>query len=151
MWLAKEILVLFFVTSDCPISNGYAPDIQRLCADYRSRGVACSLVYEDPDIDPAAVRKHLEAYRYGGIPHTIDRDRTIARRVNASVTPQAVVIDAKGDLRYRGRIDNRYADFGKPRRVVTLHDLRDALDAVLAGRPVAHAETPAVGCFIAGR
>jgi hypothetical protein len=148
---AGKANVLLFVSSDCPISNGYAPDIQRLCAESTPRGIACSLVYEDVTIDTAAVRKHLDEYRYAGIPAIIDHDRSIAKRANASVTPQAVVIDADGAIRYRGRIDNRYADLGKRRRVVTMHDLGDALDAVLAGRAVAAAETTALGCFIAGR
>jgi hypothetical protein len=81
----------------------------------------------------------------------IDRDRTLAHRARASVTPEAVLIDSKGEIRYRGRIDNRYVDFGKPRRVVTTFDLRDALEAVLAGKSVAHPETTAVGCYIAPR
>jgi hypothetical protein len=143
--------VLLFVTSDCPISNGYAPDIQRLCAEYKARGVSCSLLYEDATIEAAAVRKHLADYRYRGIAVAIDDGAAVARQVNATVTPQAVVIDAKGDVRYRGRIDNRYVDLGKSRRVVTDHDLRDALDAVIAGRPVANVETTPVGCFIASR
>ena len=143
--------VLLFVTSDCPISNGYAPDIQRLCAEYKERGVSCSLIYEDATIEVAAVRKHLADYRYRGIAAAIDDRATVAREVNATVTPQAVVIDANGAVRYRGRIDNRYVDFGKSRRVVTERDLKDALDAVIAGRAVAHAETTPVGCFIANR
>lgn len=140
--------VLFFVSSDCPISNGYAPDVQRLCAQYGPRGVRCSLVYEDLDIDATAVRKHLDEYRYRGMSAAIDRDRTIAGRARASVTPEAVLIDARGEIRYRGRIDNRYADLGKRRRVVTVHDLREALDAVLAGKRVPHPETTALGCHI---
>jgi AhpC/TSA family len=148
---AKNAAVLFFVTSDCPISNGYAPAIQQICRDRRARGVDCALVYEDAEIAPAGVRRHLEEFGYRGIPATIDRDRTIADRVRATVTPQAVVVDATGELRYRGRIDNRYADLGMPRRVVTIHDLQNALDAVIDGRPVEHPETPALGCFIAGR
>jgi hypothetical protein len=143
--------ILFFVTSDCPISNGYAPAIRQICGTNRARGIDCSLVYEDVEIAPDGVRRHLEEFGYRGIPATIDRDRTIADRARATVTPQAVVVDAAGEVRYRGRIDNRYADFGKPRRVVTIHDLQNALDAVVAGRPVENAETPALGCFIAGR
>lgn len=81
----------------------------------------------------------------------IDRDRTIAGRAKASVTPEAVLVDARGEIRYRGRIDNRYVDLGKPRRVVTVHDLREALDAVLAGKPVPHPETTALGCHIVSR
>ena len=143
--------VLVFVASDCPISNGYAPEIQRICRDYRTRGVACSLVYEDMSIDAARVRAHRQAYGYKDIAAVIDADGAIAKRAKATVTPQAVIVGPGGIVKYRGRIDNQYAALGKPRRVVTAHDLRDSLDALLAGRPVAHAETEAFGCFIASR
>lgn len=142
------LVLLFFVTSDCPIANGYAPEIQRVCRDYRADGVTCSLVYEDADISDAAVRRHVAEYRYGGLRTVVDRDRAIARRSGASVTPEAVLIDGAGKIRYRGRIDDKYVDVGKPRRVVTVHDLRDAIDAVLAGRPVARPATTALGCHI---
>jgi AhpC/TSA family len=140
--------VLLFVASDCPISNGYAPEIQRICRDYSTKGVACSLVYEDVSIDASRVRAHRDAYGYKNMPAVIDGDRAIAERAKAAVTPQAVVVGKDGNVKYRGRIDNQYAALGKPRRVVTVHDLRDALDAVLAGRAVAHPETEALGCFI---
>jgi hypothetical protein len=140
--------VLFFVASDCPISNGYAPEIQRICRDYAKRGVACSLVYEDVSIDARHVRTHRDTYGYKEMPAVIDGERTIAERAKASVTPQAVVVGRDGLVRYRGRIDNQYAALGKPRLVVTVHDLRDALDAVLAGHVVAHPDTEALGCFI---
>jgi AhpC/TSA family len=140
--------VLVFVSSDCPISNGYAPDVQEACAAYASKGVSCTLVYEDTQIDVAGVRAHQREYRYRGIPAVIDADRAVARRAKATVTPQAVVIDAKGLVRYRGRIDNKYATLGTTRRVVTVHDLNESVDAVLAGRPVLHPETEPLGCFI---
>lgn len=66
----------------------------------------------------------------------------------ATVTPEAVVVDRNGEIRYRGRIDNFYADLGKPRQQITQHDLADALNAVLAGKPVLHPETKALGCYI---
>jgi hypothetical protein len=143
--------VLVFVASDCPISNGYAPEIQRICRDYRARGVACSLVYEDMSIDAARVRAHRSAYGYKDVAAVLDGDGAIAKRAGATVTPQAVIVGPAGVVKYRGRIDNQYAALGKPRRVVTVHDLRDALDAVLAGRPVSHPDTEAFGCFIARR
>jgi hypothetical protein len=151
--------VLVFVARDCPISNGYAPAIQRLCREYASRGVRCTLVYEDRENTPSAIREHLQEYGYsrlrppgyGGqadIDTIADGDGRIARRAGASVTPEAIVVDTRGAIRYRGRIDNRYAALGKPRRHVTSHDLRDALEAVLAGRPVARARSTALGCYI---
>jgi len=145
---AGKTNVQFFISSDCPISNSYAPEIQRLCNDYSSKGVGCSLVYEDVGLDTTAMRKHLNEYRYGAMPAVIDSNRKLATRVKATVTPEAVVIDSRGEIRYRGRIDNFYAALGKPRQQVTVHDLRDALDAVLAGKPVPNQETKALGCYI---
>ena len=140
--------VLLFVASDCPISNGYAPEIHRLCGEYRRKGISCALVYEDEAIDVAAVRTHRESFDYRDIPAVIDRAHAIAAAAHATVTPQAVVVAARGEVKYRGRIDNRYEQLGRPRRVVTIHDLRDALDAVSAGRTVVRPVTEPVGCFI---
>jgi hypothetical protein len=95
------------------------------------------------------VRTHLREYRYSGIPAAVDRARTIAKRAGATITPQAVVVDRAGQIRYRGRIDNFYAALGKPRQQVTERDLRDALDAIVGGRPVAKPDTQALGCRIA--
>lgn len=142
--------IVFFVATDCPISNAYAPEIQRVCREYDSKGVRCTLAYEDERIDPAAVRKHMDAFAYRGIPATIDTSRSLARKAGASITPQATLIDSHGQVRYRGRIDNLYAALGKPRQHVTSHDLVDALEAVLAAKPVAEPHTEPVGCFITG-
>ena len=137
-----------FITSDCPISNYYAPTIQQLCRDAGRKGLSCRLVYEDVDFDDARMRSHLSAYGYSDIPATIDRDRSIARRAGATVTPQAVLWDSHGNVRYRGRIDNRYESLGKPRRVVTERTLQNAIDAVLAGKAVNPSAAPALGCTI---
>ena len=147
---------VFFIATDCPISNWYAPTIQQVCREYSGRGVDCTLVYEDVDLGASpkplddSVRKHLEEYRYGAaFPATVDRTRAVAKRAKATVTPSVVLVDRAGDIRYRGRIDNAYADLGKPRQRVTSHELRDALEAVTTGRRVATPETEAVGCYIA--
>src|SRR5262245_11558599 len=149
----RSASVIFFVATDCPISNSYAPEIQRVCRDYGPRGVSCSLMYEDVDSGPPArldgdVRKHLQDYRYTGIPAAVDRARAVAKHAKASITPQVVAVDRTGAIRYRGRIDNFYAALGKPRQQVTEHDLRDALDAVLAGKKVQTPKTEAFGCYI---
>jgi hypothetical protein len=143
--------VLLFVTSDCPISNAYAPELQRICSDYRSGGIGCTLVYEDPAIDPAGVRTHAAEYALTGITAVIDADGTLAARTNATVTPQAIVVDPRGATRYSGRIDNLYAALGKRRPQATEFDLRNALDALLAGRDVRPERTEALGCYIERR
>jgi hypothetical protein len=140
--------VLFFISSDCPISNSYAPTIQKICAGYENQGVRCTLLYEDIGVDRRSITKHLDEFAYRGIPAAIDADQKIATYAKATVTPEAVVVDRNGETRYRGRIDNFYADLGKPRQQVTQHDLADALNAVLTGKPVLHPETRALGCYI---
>src|SRR5678816_3696929 len=92
--------VLVFVASDCPVSNGYAPEIQRICRDYRAKGVACSLVYEDVAIDQARVRAHRDEYGYKDIAAVTDGDRAIAERARATVTPQAVIVGPAGNVKY---------------------------------------------------
>jgi thiol-disulfide isomerase/thioredoxin len=146
---------VFFIATDCPISNWYAPTIQQVCREYAARGVDCTLVYEDVDLGTSpkplddSVRKHLEEYRYGAtFPAAVDRTRTVAKRAQATITPSVVLVDRGGSIRYRGRIDNAYADLGKPRQRVTSHELRDALEAVTTGRRVATPATEAVGCYI---
>lgn len=140
--------VLFFITNDCPIANSYAPEIQRICADYANKGVSCTLVYADLQLDSATIRKHREDFGYAAIPYVQDARHKLSAATGATITPEAVVVDPHGKVLYRGRIDNFYAGLGKPRRQVTEHDLRNALDEVLAGKPVTHPQTQAVGCYI---
>ena len=138
---------------DCPIANRYAPEIVRLSDLFSPQGVAFWLVYADPPPDAQAIRAHLRAY---GLPDQALRDpeHALVRAAGARVTPEAVVFipDPGGPkLVYRGRIDDRYQDFGRMRPSATVHDLEDALTAVLSGRTVARSEAPAVGCFITKR
>ena len=140
--------VLFFLSTECPISRSYAPEIQRICRTYAAGGVACQLIYEDLPLTADTVRQHLIEFGYRTIPAAIDGTGIVANSVGAMITPQAVIVDRAGQLRYRGRIDDFHVDLGKARRQVTRHDLTLALDEVLAGKHVTHPETPAVGCYI---
>ena len=146
---AGSAAVLFFITNDCPIANSYAPEIQRICGNYAAKGVSCTLVYSDLSLDAAAIRKHHQEFGYPEtIPAVRDTAHRLADETGAKITPEAVVVGKGGKVLYRGRIDNFYAGLGKPRRQVTEHDLRQALDEVLAGKPVTNPQTQAVGCYI---
>jgi hypothetical protein len=144
----RRAQVLFFLSTECPISRFYASEIRRMCSVYASKGVGCGLVFEDLPHNPASVRQHLQEFGYRNLPAAIDVSYRVARKAGAVVTPQAVVLDKTNSIRYRGRIDDYYADLGKPRRQTTQRNLADALDAVLAGRAVTIPEAPAVGCAI---
>jgi hypothetical protein len=141
--------VLLFARSDCPISNRYAPEWQRIHASFASRGVEFWLVYPDPDEPLEVIRKHLEEYGHPGRP-VRDPQHAFVRLTEAKVTPEVAVFTAAGDLVYVGRIDDRFVDFGKARAAATRHDLVDALEATLDGKPVAEPRTRAIGCFIPG-
>lgn len=140
--------VLFFVTHDCPISNYYSHEIRRICDQYASRHTICALVYVDPTISDADARRHATEYGHGSYEKIVDRKHELVAATGATITPEAVVIRSDETMAYRGRIDNAYAGVGRPRTVVNEHDLRDALDAVLSGKPVPKPETDPVGCYI---
>ena len=144
---ARSAEVLLFLAVDCPISNAYAPEISRIVAGYDGRPVGFNAIYTDPALSEADARRHASEYR---LPLTVrmDSDQAWARRVGATTTPEAAVLDATGRVAYLGRINNLYYDFGKRRSVATQHDLRNAIDAVLDGRNVEHARVPAIGCEI---
>src|SRR3954451_3414485 len=75
-----------------------------------------------------------------------DKDVALATRIGASVTPEAVVLDDRGRVRYRGRIDDQFAARQKRNATPGTHELRDAIAAVLAGREVTRPYVEAVGC-----
>lgn len=139
--------VLVFTTTDCPISNRYAPEIKRLAARFHDRGVRFSLVYPVPGDTSAVVRKHLAAFAFD-LPAVRDTAQELVQMTGVTVTPEVAVIDPRGRVIYRGRIDDRWVDFGKDRPAPTTRDLENALDAVVGGKPVAVAETRAVGCIL---
>jgi AhpC/TSA family len=143
-----HVEALFFVTNDCPISNYFAHEIRRICDAYAKRGAGCALVYTDPTMTDEQAHKHSAEYGHGDYPKIVDRNHDLVKAAGAAINPTAVLITSDGKIAYRGRIDNSYAAIGVQRRVVTEHDLRDALDAVIAGRPVAKPETEPIGCYI---
>jgi hypothetical protein len=135
---------LFFITSDCPIANSFAPEIKRIAAEYRSR-MDFSLVYTDLRQTVGDARRHASEFGYE-IGVRLDEGRVLSRRYGVTVTPEAVVLGGDGARVYRGRIDDRYLAPGQYRLQPTTRELRDAIEAVLAGRPVPVAETKAAGC-----
>jgi ribosomal protein L35AE/L33A len=144
-----KAIVFLFTSTDCPISNRYAPEVRRLADTYGTKGVVFRLIYPNPAETVAAIREHMAAFQYAGAAEALrDPQHALVKLAGATVTPEAAVY-AGGRFAYRGRIDNRYVELGVERPAATQRDLADALSAVLAGKPVAAATTQAVGCYIA--
>jgi peroxiredoxin len=146
-WREKRAVVLFFVMTDCPLANGYVPEMNRIRAEYGSRGVALYAIQTDNTIPDADVRKYVKDFGYT-FPVLHDPKLTLARFTGATVSPQVAVLSPAGDVLYLGRIDNKVEDISKPRYAATEPELRNALDAVLAGKAPKVARTRAVGCSI---
>jgi thiol-disulfide isomerase/thioredoxin len=146
-WTQAHAVVIFFVTTDCPLSNGYAPEMNRIEQAYAPRGVRVYAVQGDTTIADEEVRRHAREFAYR-FPVLLDPQQILSRYTGATITPEVAVLSGEGELLYLGRIDNRVEDFGKTRLQATEFDLRDALESVLAGRPVPHPRTHAIGCAI---
>ncbi len=144
---SAKATALFFVLSDCPISNQLAPEIQRIQADYDGQGVRFFLVYLDPDAKPDRIREHRRSFFGDCCPALLDASRELTRKAGATITPEAAVFSPAGKLLYRGRINDLYAALGKKRPAPSVHDLRRALDETLAGKPVRVPRTQAIGCY----
>jgi hypothetical protein len=95
----------------------------------------------------ADVRKHLADFKYD-LPAIQDADHVLVEKAGATIVSEAAVFSKDGELKYRGRVDDLYAALGKPRQQVTKRDLRNALDALIAGRNAPDPRTQAFGCFI---
>ncbi len=146
-WQKASAVVLYFITTDCPVSNSYVPEMNRIARDYESRGVRFYGVIADTDTALGAVRKHVQDFGYT-FPVLLDPRQTLVKLTGAGVTPEAALLTHGGEMKYLGRIDNRVESFSVHRQQATQHELRDALDAVLAGKQPAKAAAPAVGCTI---
>ena len=139
--------VFFFYLHDCPICNAYAPEIGRICADYAGKGFTFYIVQTDAQLSADAALKHARDYALP-CPILMDGTERLARKCGASITPQVAIVNAEGAVVYVGRIDDLYADYGKRRSEASVHDLRDALTAIIANKAVPVAKGVAVGCFI---
>ena len=144
-WRDRRAVVLLFLGTECPISNGLAPEMARLAAAYGPRGVAFLGVHPDPDVTAEVAARHAAEYRLR-FPILLDPAQELTGQSGVTATPEAVVLDADRRIRYRGRIDDRYAEPGKGRAEPTTRDLVAALDAILAGKAPRVAETKPVGC-----
>ena len=144
---SASAVVLFFLAPECPISQGYVPEMNRIARAYAARGVRVFGVQSDPAASEAEVHRHVAEYKYE-FPVLNDRGQRLVDHTGATVTPEAVLMTRAGALLYRGRIDNRSVSLGVRRPQATQFDLRSAVDAALAGHATSFTRTTAIGCSI---
>jgi len=142
-----EVLVVIFSSNRCPTAKAYASRLRALDADLASRGVQLILLnsndphlYPDESLEGMVERASADGYTF---PYLVDEGQRLARYWGPTCTFHAFVLDRDRRLRYEGRFDNARLE-----ERVTSHDLRDAIEAVLAGREVAVTQTRAFGCSL---
>lgn len=139
--------VYVFLSDTCPICQASTLTLRQLHAEYAAQGIEFVGVFPEPELRPADLILFQKEYQLP-FPVRLDEGQQLARRFQARITPEVVVAAPDGRVLYQGRIDDSYAALGQRRIVVQHHELRDALAAVAAGRPVALPRTEAVGCLI---
>ncbi len=138
----KNGSVLIFISVQCPVSNAYNERMEKLARDYSAKGI--SVIGINANVtEPAEVVKAHAAEKHLTFAILKDPGNKIADRLAANATPEAYFLDANNKLLYHGRIDNSRDAAG-----VTANDLRDALDAALAGKAIAKPTAKAFGCSI---
>jgi hypothetical protein len=123
------------LSGSCPIAARYRPVLDRLRGDYPS----VTFLGVVPDELPPTEQS---------FPVLLDPRFDLTRQLGAAMTPEAFVFDRQGKLQYRGRIDDRYVDFGKARPQAAREDLREAIEDLQAGRKVKVSRRRGVGCFL---
>jgi hypothetical protein len=139
--------VWIFTTTECPIANRYVPEIKRLADKFAPLGVKFTMVYPVPSDTDDLVKAHLAKFQIG-LPSTRDPGFALVRHSKVTVTPEVAVVDELNRVLYRGRIDDRFVDFGKERMEPTTRDLENALSAIAGGKPVPVSTTNAAGCYL---
>jgi peroxiredoxin len=141
-YLGRKGIVVMFIATQCPVSNAYNTRMVDLYNLYTPKGIVFLAINSNKQESIAEIAEHSTKHGFQ-FPVLKDWKNVIADKFDAQVTPETYLIDSTGVLRYHGRIDDE-----RVLSKVTRHDLRDALDAYLEGKPILRRDTKAFGCTI---
>jgi peroxiredoxin len=142
----KGLVIVYFMGTDCPISNLYLKDLADLAKRYEKQGVQIVGIQANAGITPARAAEHARQFKVA-FPVLIDAGQRVARQFGATRTAEVFVLDRLRSVRYHGEIDDRYGYTFK-RGEPTRRELEQAVQELLAGKPVSVAETTPRGCLI---
>ena len=142
-----DVHVLVFTSHECPIANAYAPTLQALQAEWANQShVRLFLLHVDPDLSLEQARQHALDYQLPGTV-LLDPEQAAASACGATITPEAVVLTAAGQL-YRGRIDDQWRKLGSRAPAASSRDLAEAVALALDGARSPEPHPRAVGCLL---
>jgi len=134
--------VIIFISAQCPMVKAYAERIEKLAQDYKARGVNVVGINSNATESTDYMKQQIADEKFSFVVLK-DKGNKIADVLGAERTPEVYFLDAGNKLVYHGRIDNH-----RDVTMVQANDLRDAIDATLAGKPVVKSEAAAFGCSI---
>jgi peroxiredoxin len=142
-------LLVMFICNHCPFVKHIRDGLARFGRDYHGHGLAIIAINSNdaasyPADSPANLAKEKRAAVYV-FPYLYDETQQVAQAYHAACTPDFFLYDRARRLVYRGQFDDSRPDNGRP---VTGADLRAAVDALLAGKPVPAQQKPSIGCNI---
>jgi thiol-disulfide isomerase/thioredoxin len=147
----KSGLLVMFISRHCPFVQHVKQELARLGKDYAGKvgivAISSNDVVNYPDDSPARLKQMANETGFV-FPICYDETQKVAQSFSAACTPDFFLFDHDRKLAYRGQLDDSRPGNGKP---VTGQDLRSALDAVAAGRPVTVDQKPSIGCNIKWR
>lgn len=145
----KKALLVMFICNHCPFVKHVAPELSKIGREYQPRGAGIVAINSNnvathPEDSPDKMIDAAKAWGFT-FPYLFDETQAVARAYKAACTPDFFLYGADRKLVYRGQLDGSRPGNGVP---VTGQDLRAALDAVLAGKPVPAGQKPSIGCNI---
>jgi thiol-disulfide isomerase/thioredoxin len=144
---AAPATVVVFTCNHCPYAKAYEPVLIAMAKQYAEKGVRFVAINpNDPKLQPQDSfdkMKERAKEKEFPFPYLYDATQETAKAYGARVTPHIFMLDSQAVLRYRGRIND-----SQEQDKVQVHDLANALDALLAGKDIATTETKAFGCGI---
>ena len=141
-----KAIVLVFLGPECPISQRYVPELNRIAVEQGTNAVEFYGVVSGASMTRTQALAFTKEYSIK-FPVLFDDAGQLARWLRPTHVPEAFVLKPDGDRLYHGRINDWYASPGKPRAFIQHHELRDAIGAVLAGKTPPNIFAPPVGCY----
>ncbi len=139
--------VIYFLSPECPLCQSYSLNINQLKSQFESKGFRFLVIVSGTYFNKTQVKSFIKEYKLN-IPVYMDTKAAFAQLLGATITPEVFVLGKSQETLYSGRIDNWAYELSRKRKVITEHNLLDALNAIDKKQKIKTTKTKAVGCYI---
>ncbi len=143
----NKLGVYVFVAEKCPISIYMANPLQEAYSEFGNK-VDFFAVFPMKNSNEKSAQAFLDKYDLSDFEVKLDNYQGFAKKLEATITPEVVVLDKKGEVVYRGRISDAYRAPGKMKHGARTNELKQILESLTSGKPIPKPWANAVGCYI---